>query len=158
MVITMVRGLPKSYIKKYGVSKKAWREYRKAHPKRGRRTRKTRRASNPVKKRRKRMARRKKRRRRSGMTIPIAPIAGLAAGLIEPIQYVVDHGNWRGAVEVLCRNYTGYRPGTQTWEPHYMTRGLVPLVIGLLVHKFVGGSPLNANRMLARAGVPFIRI
>lgn len=34
----MGRGLPKSYIKKYGISKKAWREYRKDQTEKGRRS------------------------------------------------------------------------------------------------------------------------
>lgn len=36
----MARGLPASYIKKWGVSKKAWREYRKVHAKKKSSTRK----------------------------------------------------------------------------------------------------------------------
>jgi len=37
----MAKGLPKSYIKKWGISKRAWREYRKAHKSKSRTTRKS---------------------------------------------------------------------------------------------------------------------
>jgi hypothetical protein len=33
-----------------------------------------------------------------------------------------------------------------------------PIAIGAMVHKFVGGEPLNLNRALGQAGVPLIRI
>jgi len=46
-----MRGLPKSYIKKYGISKRAWREYRKAHKKSKSRT--TRKSKTKTKTRRK---------------------------------------------------------------------------------------------------------
>ena len=152
----MAKGLPKSYIKKYGISKKAWREYRKSRKKGTRRTRSTRRKSNPKKVRRK-LGRRKKSRRRYGMTIPLAPVLGLAAGMAAPIGKLVN-GEVQAAIEIATENYTGYNIPSQTWIPTSLARGLLPLAIGLLVHKFVGGPPLNANRMLARAKVPFIRI
>ena len=53
------------------------------------RSSKTRRKSNP-KKVRKKVARRKKSRRRYGMTIPLAPVLGLAAGMAAPIGKLVN--------------------------------------------------------------------
>lgn len=150
----MVKGLPKSIIKKYGISKKAWQVYR---------GRKSSRSSNPRPTKRarkvKKLARRKYRRRSDGMTIPLAPIAGLVAGLGEPIDRALQ-GNFTGpnsALSWLTLNYTGYNDQTGNWNI-MAAKGLPPLIIGALVHKFVGGSPLNINRMLARAKVPFIRI
>jgi len=104
-----------------------------------------------------RTARKKRRRGKRGMTIPLAVVGGLAAGLAEPAQKALE-GDFQYALSLLSRNYTGFRPGTGTWEPRYMQNGLLPLVAGLLVHKFVGGSPLNLNRALAASGIPFIRI
>jgi hypothetical protein len=104
------------------------------------------------------MGKKKKRRSRS-MTVPLAPILGLAAGLGD--EYVLGRalkGNYTGAIETAVHRYTGYNMVNGQWEPQAMTRGLLPLVIGGLVHKYVGGKPLNLNRMLAAAGVPFIRI
>ena len=99
----------------------------------------------------------KKRRRKRGMTIPLAVVGGLAAGLAEPAQKMLE-GDFEYALALLSRNYTGFRPGTGTWEPSYLRNGMLPLVAGLLVHKFVGGSPLNLNKTLAASGIPFIRI
>jgi hypothetical protein len=101
-----------------------------------------------------------KRRRRGGsrkFTLPLAPIAGLAAGLWQPIEFAMK-GDWFSAAETLGTAYTGYSIQQNNWEAQRLLRGLVPLMIGGIVHKFVGGPPLNINKMLARAGVPVIRI
>ena len=91
------------------------------------------------------------------MTIPIAPIAGLAAGLAEPARYLMT-GDFDRAFAKLSKNYTGVDPRTGRFNFMDLSHGLLPLVGGMLVHKFVGGPPLNVNRMLAAAKVPFIRI
>jgi len=103
------------------------------------------------------VARRKRRRRSRGLTIPLAPVAGLAAGLWKPAEFAMQ-GRWDWALFQLSRNYTGYNPANKTWNANELKNGLIPLIVGLLVHKFVGGRPLNLNQMLSRAGVPFIRI
>lgn len=87
---------------------------------------------------------------------------GLAAGFVgpmgdSPMEYALK-GDYRSMIVRLAKSYTGYDANTGKWEPHLMASGLVPLVIGLAVHKFVGGAPLNANRALAAANVPVIRI
>lgn len=101
------------------------------------------------------MAKRKRRKRE--MTIPIATVAGLAAGMAEPAGALMA-GDIQHALAVISYNYTGYNPEDKTWDPMRMQRGLLPLVIGALVSKFVGGKPLNINRRLAAAGIPFLRI
>ena len=103
------------------------------------------------------MARRRKGRRRYSMTIPMAPIAGLAVGLAEPIQKI-SQGNWVGGLNQLGERYTGYNALAGNFNFKRLEKGLLPLVLGALVHKFVGGAPLNLNKTLARAKVPFIRI
>ena len=113
-------------------------------------------ASKKPRKVKRRMTKRK-RRRSSGISIPLAPIAGLAAGLGEPIARVIS-GDYDGAIVLLGRHYTGFDSKSGTFQPNYLKKGLLPLIAGLLVHKFVGGTPLNLNRVLARAKVPFIRI
>jgi len=104
-----------------------------------------------------RYPRRKRRRRSNKFTLPLAPIFGLAAGLWEPIKRA-QYGDWIGALDEASQAYTGYSPKTKAWNPGAMRRGLIPLVVGLLVHKFVGGRPLNLNQMLGKANVPVIRI
>jgi len=157
------KGLPKSIIKKYGISKKAWAVYRGKKSK----------GSNPrpkkarkVKKVAKRKYSRKRSRRRGGMTIPLAPLAGLAAGLgsgsswsggASVISRLME-GNIADAAKIACYHYTGVDPYTGQFSIDGLKTGVLPLVAGALVHKFVGGSPLNINRMLAAARVPFVRI
>lgn len=121
---------------------------RKARPSRAKPKRKVRRS----------MARRKRRRRRSGMTIPLAPVGALLA--TPAVRYAISEamaGNLAGALAQPAR-FAGIDPNTGEFSMHELSTNTLPLVIGLLVHKFVGGSPLNMNRMLARANVPFLRI
>jgi len=95
-------------------------------------------------------------RRRPSMTIPIAPVAGLLAGLTEPAKRAM-YGDFDGAVDELCHAYLGYSYRSKTWVGiDSMKRGLLPLVIGFAVH-WVAGR-LGVNRLLARAKVPLIRI
>jgi len=103
----------------------------------------------------------KRRRNNSQITIPLAVVAPLAAGLGEPIMNMIADPSpetIKGSLNHIGLIYTGYNAVEGSFQPEMLSRGLVPLVIGALVHKFVGGSPLNVNRMLARAKVPFIRI
>lgn len=120
------------------------------------RSKKLTKSSKKTKRRKTNLARRKRRRGRRKFTIPIAPIVGLAAGMAEPIDAAIN-GDIQGAINGLKWNYLGIGHDGR-FEPAAMTKGLLPLVLGLLVHKFVGGAPLNLNRTLANAGVPFIRI
>jgi len=149
----MVRGLPKSYIQKYGVSKKAWREYRKVHPKKGRSSspKKTR-TRNPTRKVRKRMARRKRRSRRRSMAIPVAPIMGLIGGAAEPIRRALG-GDMGGALLELRNTVTGFGDHGD-FHPEWLATFWGPVIGGMLLHKFVGGWPLNVNRTLARYNIP----
>lgn len=146
----MPKGLPREIIKKYGVTKKAWTIFR------GKRKPKTYKSPKQYVSKVRHMAKRR-RRRSGGMTIPLAPIVGLAAGMIEPAT-LATQGNVTAAFQTLCRNYTGYDPITMKWDHTLALRGLAPLAVGLLVHKYVGGKPLNFNAVLARAKVPIIRL
>jgi len=102
------------------------------------------------------MGRRKRGRRNYSMTIPLAPVIGLVAGLAKPAA-LAYHGDLEGAAYIALENYTGFDIAGG-FDIERLKRGLLPLVMGLLVHKFVGGPPLNLNRVLGRAKVPFIRI
>lgn len=91
------------------------------------------------------------------MTLPIAPLAGLAIGVAPSIQSLIN-GDVVGAVDGLAWKYCGWNTTEQRFDPVGLQYGLVPLVLGGLIHKFVGGKPIGINAMLARAGVPFIRL
>jgi hypothetical protein len=91
-------------------------------------------------------------------TIPIAPIAGLvAAPALRSAATDALMGNFDGALKNL-----GMVVGIGFWDNKFHLEKLIenvgPMVVGLMVHKFVGGPPLNLNRALANAGVPLIRI
>lgn len=91
------------------------------------------------------------------ITLPIAPIAGLAAGMYSVVLNA-SQGNYEQAMADAIWHYTGMNiKAANMWQPEGLKYGLLPLVAGLVVHKVVGGT-LGANRMLARAGVPVIRI
>jgi len=148
-----VARLPKSIIKKYGISKKAWRVFR------GRKRGRTRASPTKVKKRRKnpvaRRYRRTRRRRSRQMKIPLATAAGLAAGMAEPLSLLIK-GDVENAANALSLNYTGYDFKANAFNFDRLKQGLLPLVIGGLVSKLVGGRPLNLNQKLR--DVPFIKI
>lgn len=106
---------------------------------------------------RRRYGRYRARRNSGGMTIPLAPVLGLVAGLAGPAQDLMKGDYNRAAINALY-NYTGYNMEAKVFNAQGLINGLMPLVMGLLVHKFVGGKPLGLNAVLARAKVPFIRI
>jgi len=152
-VLDMAKGLPKSIIKKYGISKKAWAVFRGKKRSRG---------SNPktrtkTQKRRGFSLAKKRRRRSNGMTIPIAPIAGFIPMIIRPVQNLMA-GNIDMAFATFTYDTIGYDLPNKKWDAMKMVQNITPLIIGGLVHKYVGGKPLNINAALARAGVPFVRI
>lgn len=91
------------------------------------------------------------------MTIPLAPVMGLGAGISNGLPALMA-GDFEGAVKAWTWAYTGYSIDRNKFEIEGLTRGVLPLVLGLLVHKFVGGPPLNLNKTLANARVPFLRI
>lgn len=108
-------------------------------------------------KRRTTMARRKRRSRRRGFTLPMAPIAGMIPMVIRPIQALME-GNTDLALKTFAFDTIGYDIPNKKWDVARMLSNILPLIAGAAVHKYVGGAPLNVNRMLAQAGVPIIRI
>jgi len=103
------------------------------------------------------MARRRRGRRGSRkFTLPIAPIAGiLAAPAVGAAIKAAMAGDVDGVL-YEAKKLVGFT-GDQ-FDAFALGSNVLPIVSGLLIHKFVGGAPLNLNRMLASAGVPFIRI
>lgn len=95
------------------------------------------------------------RRRSNNLTIPIAPLAGLAVGVVPAIQLLAQ-GKANAAMSDLVYSYTGWRTWDNSWSYRGLMRGLLPLAIGGMVHKV--GNRLGINRALSSAGIPFIRI
>lgn len=98
----------------------------------------------------------KKKKAKRKFTLPLAPIIGLLAGVAPAIGPAMA-GDIDGAVNVLKYNYLGITHDNR-FDANGLKKGLLPLIVGALVHKFVGGPPLNVNRMLAAANVPVLRI
>ncbi|MBA7531859.1 hypothetical protein ES705_24083 [subsurface metagenome] len=112
--------------------------------------------STVTKRRKNKMAKSKRRSRK--FTIPLAPVAAILAVVAKPAQKAVD-GDLEGAAAELSARLIGYNPQSgQTDLMYAAENGWAPLLLGALVHKFIGGAPLNLNRMLAAANVPVIRI
>jgi len=143
-------GLPASIIKKYGVTKKAWRIYRQKHPKTNKRRR-----SNPSKV--KRVARRRRytrKRRRRKRTIPIVPIIGVAAGAAEPIRRAVA-GDFMGALGELRNTVTGFDE-YGNFNPQWLMTFWGPTIGGILFHKVA--NMLGINRIFNNLPSPLNKL
>ena len=103
------------------------------------------------------MPKKSKRRSRRSFTIPLAPVIGFVPMFAEAVQRAID-GNWDGVLKSLQWNVLGLNPENNNWNFNKFIQNITPPIIGLLIHKFVGGSPLNLNAILARHRVPLIRI
>ena len=89
-------------------------------------------------------------------TIPIAPIAGiLAAPAVQAGVKAALDGDWDG-IMYEAGKFIGFKDGQ--FDAFALGSNVGPIILGILIHKFVGGPPLNVNRMLASANVPIIRI
>lgn len=94
-------------------------------------------------------------RRKSGLTLPLAIVGGMAPLAIDGIEGFKINGV-QGALELVSADLTGFSFTERNWTWQRMTRGWVPLLLGVLTHKLAGRLGLNAA--LARNNVPFIRI
>lgn len=103
------------------------------------------------------MAKRKgKSRKNGGMKIPVAVIAGFFPAVSSTLTFTSQVG-WKGALPHLSRIMTGYNPDDGRWYPAMMLKGVAPIVLGIGVHKLIGGR-LGVNRALSAAGIPLIRL
>lgn len=151
-MILLANGLPKSYIKKYGISKRAWREYRKA--KGGSRTPRTRRTRRTGVRRLGRRRYTRRRRRRNPRTIAIAPVLGLVGGLQDPIQRAVA-GDYMGALHEARNIITGFDE-FGGWNPQWMTKFWGPVIGGVLMHKVA--NFIGVNRQFAKLPAPLNKL
>lgn len=101
------------------------------------------------------MAKKKNGHKRNGITIPVAVVSGFAVPTLRAIDKVKLGTIQDGFVEVV-KDFTGYKPYAGTWDWRDLQYGLLPVVVGMGVHKVA--SALGINRALAQAGVPLLRI
>jgi len=134
-------GLPKSYIKKYGISKKAWREYRKTHKKSKSRTTRKSKTKTKTKRRKSNPNRSVK---RTGKNLQATVFKWLRIGSIfapeiyravqkKPLDYIVGH---------IMIEKMGYDPGDGSWELGRLAKGWGPFLATCLatygIPKLVG--------------------
>lgn len=95
-------------------------------------------------------------RRRKQFILPVAAILGFVPLFARSWTYFRASG-----IEAAAREATSITTGFDTlsgkWNAGNLRYGLLPLVLGIMVHKFVGGS-LGINRALGAARVPIIRL
>jgi len=97
-----------------------------------------------------------RRRGNGGMTIPLAIIAGFMPLGIRAYNGYKANGTV-GLGDGITSGLTGYSVFSKTFEWKALVQGLLPILAGLLVHKYVGGQ-LGLNRALSGAKVPLLRI
>ena len=99
-------------------------------------------------------------RKKAKMTIPLAMVAGLVGGPIAATLSAKDRfgGDWMKGIVWEGGALAGYDTDTQRWAglSQMKKAGYAPMIAGFGVHWLAG--KLGVNRMLGRAGIPFIRI
>jgi hypothetical protein len=88
------------------------------------------------------------------MTIPLAVVAGFAP----PATYLWSQrsGGIGNVGNEMGKIFTGWDGYSHTWNANYLKWGLLPIGIGVVVHKV--SNMLGVNRQLAAMGIPLIRI
>jgi len=94
--------------------------------------------------------------RRGQTTIPLAALAGWAP-LVANVIGGFRVGGAEKALDHLSAGMTGYSFQSGVWSPKYaLYWGVGPIFLGAAVHKIA--VRLGVNRMLAAAGVPWLRV
>jgi len=98
----------------------------------------------------------KKHRRKHGFQLPLAVVGGFTPAAVFLI------GSWKAhhSIEAVGKDaamiMTGYNTWERKWDPGKMAWGLLPILIGVGLHKVAG--KLGINRAIAQAGIPIFRI
>jgi hypothetical protein len=109
------------------------------------------------------MARRRRSRKSRSLTIPLATVIPVVAAFAKPsprgdsVLNDLLEGRLNDALYDAREVFAGVDANGQ-FRPEWLVATYGPMVVGAMVSKFVGGKPLNINRKLAAAGIPFIRI
>lgn len=133
-------GLPKSIIKKYGITKKAWSVFR--HKKRSSRVTSF---HSPKKKTYgglRSMAKKHHSRRGGSLLQSGEKLAKAGAFLAPAIGHLLSVGTPRQKFGWITRDYTSWNWETDKVEPHFLVRGWGPVVVvsvaSVVVHKIIG--------------------
>ena len=125
-------GLPKSLIKKYGITKKAWRIFRGRKAKK--RTSKTRRSSKPKKRRRYVTRPRKKRRSGGGRNLAGTAMKWIRiTALVAPaIHSAIGGGTPEQKLNEAMRKYTGFNAADGSFDWTWLSKGWGPYLGAVL--------------------------
>jgi hypothetical protein len=99
------------------------------------------------------------RHRAKHMTVSLAILAGLAptaAFAIEGFRIGGDQGGLVEAMHRVTMRLTGYEWKGGGFSMGELAKGWTPLLAGAVAHKLA--NRFGVNRMLAKSGIPFIRI
>lgn len=97
-------------------------------------------------------------RRAKKTTIPLAVVAGFAPLAVDTINTVRDPNQGFGQIPHVLG---WHLLGINTWDNNKfefgrLVKGWSPIIAGIVAHKLAG--KFGVNRMLASAGVPFLRV
>jgi len=110
------------------------------------------------------MAKARTKRRRSykkKTTLPLGIVVPMATTGVAAVSYAFDSNSSPQVTAMRMGDYlgssmTGYSVVANDFKAWRLKNGLLPLGIGFGVHKVA--TKLGINRMIASAGIPFIRI
>ena len=119
-------GLPKSYIKKYGITKKAWRMYR-ASKKKGKSTSKTRKSSKKSRGGNRKVA------RRGFNTAKIMSMMRMVSLVAPMATRMLESSTPEQKLNRTIADYTGYHLRDGTWSLNNLKRGWLPYLTTSLV-------------------------
>jgi len=103
------------------------------------------------------MARKKYSKGKKSFTIPLAVVGGFVPPVAGTVATFQATGDIQTAGNYMTRVLTGYDIATNRFSLGNMKAGLLPIGLGILVHKYVGGI-MGVNRALAAAGMPILRL
>jgi len=93
--------------------------------------------------------------KRNSFTLPMAVVAGFMPPMSRAYNAFKGYG-FSGLGSRLSQDFTGFNPNDGSWNPSLMQYGLLPVSIGVLIHKLA--SAFGINRAIAAAGIPLLRI
>lgn len=102
----------------------------------------------------------KRRYRRNKFTIPVALALPVGIMAVDTYNRSTTMGGWDASLKYLLASMTGVNlsanPNAGRFNVLYLKDGLLPLGLGMIVHKLAGR--LGINSALSRTGLPIIRI
>ena len=157
----MAKGLPKSIIAKYGISKKAWDIYRGL-----KRKGKVNKSATTSKHRGRTMAKRFRRKfhRRAKKTIAIAPVLGTAASIAflprrngtASAASLMMKGDFESGAWVAIQNLTGFSRFENQWNIMNLIHGWMPILGGVFAHYLANFTGIN--RHFAKLPAPLNKV